>query len=122
MRRNSSTTMSAPTAIDDGRSYVFMSSEIEGVVPDDLVSRSSSDGLRATVTIDGKDVQAPLVFAHRDESNDLLICVESRALKERLLGALIVNEMVDVTLMDTSFKAHVIRVESDQSHLRILEE
>lgn len=112
---------SAHTAIDDGRSYVFMSSEIENVVNDELAESVQRSSPTATIRIDGKETATPIRFVSREDTGDLLICAEPRTLFGRLLEALIVNERIDIILMGHEFKAHAIKVESEQAHLRILE-
>jgi len=121
MRRNSSTMTFAPTAIDDGSSYVFVSSEIEDTIVADLDTTVQHDPSTVVIKIDGKSTTVTLRFASRDDAGDLLVCVEPRALFSRLLDTLIVNGCVDVTLADRDFKAHVTRVEFEQAYLKILE-
>lgn len=122
MKQNSSTMTSAHTGIDDGKSYVFMSSGLEEFILDGSQINPSTGQLGALINLDGDYVLVPFISAFVDESERRVVIVSSTNVVERLIKSFALNETLDFVLSSHEFKAIVVRVDSDRSYLRILEQ
>lgn len=122
MKQNSSTTTSAHTGIDDSKSYVFMSSGLEEFILGGAPVNPNTNQLGALINLDGDYVLVPFISAFVDESERRVVVVSSTNVAERLLKSFALNETLDFVLSSQEFKAIVVRVDSDRSYLRILEQ
>jgi len=122
MKQNSSTMTSARQDIDAGKSYVFMSSELEGKLLEGQATQAVDNQVSVLVNLGGDYTLIPLLSASIDKDGRRVLCIDSKVLVERLLNSLIVSEDLDLSLMGHEFKAHVISVDYDRSYLRILEQ
>lgn len=122
MKQSSSTTTSAHTGIDDGKSYVFMSSGLEEFILGDSPANPNTVQLGTLINLDGDYILVPFISAFVDDSERRVVVVSSTNVSERLLKSFALCETLDFVLSGEEFKAIVVRVDSDRSYLRILEQ
>lgn len=117
MRPSSSTMTSAHTDIDNGRSYVFMSSGLEDELY--LDENDGIDSLPVSLKLGEKWSSAPFLSIEHEANESILLCINSFGLTKRLTGAMLDNEALDVSIDGKRFKSQVVKLESNRSYLRI---
>ena len=116
MKQSLSTTMSAPTDIDEGRQYVFMSSDLESSI--DFEDRTSS--WCVSIKLSETEFSFPIVSIEDEGSSSYVICLSVNEEIGRLTRVMLNHEKLVVTLLGEQFKSKVLKLESGKAYLKIL--
>ena len=119
MKRNSSTTMSVPTDIGDGRQYVLMSDELTDSLNFET-ERARDDGAWICSAKVHETIMNLTVHSIMRENDDLVICLEIGSLFEVFVEFLLGNLGPQLVVAGTPFKSKVLGLESGRAYLKIL--
>ena len=116
MKQNLSTTTSVPTDINDGRQYVFMSSDLESSINFENPTSSWSVSVKLSET----EFSFPIVSIEDEGSSSYVICLSVNEEIGKLTRAMLNHEKLVVTLLGEQFKSKVLKLESGKAYLKIL--
>lgn len=118
MRQSSSTMTSAHTAIDEGRQYVFMSSELESEI--DLSTSRGQSAVTWEVILLIKDSRSSHVILSIEQDNESYILqLQAGSLINLFTSLLIDSAEFSASIQDRIFKAKVSKLESDRAYLKL---
>lgn len=119
MKRSSSTVMSAPTDIDNGKHYVLMSSDLEGVIALEEKRAASLESWQATVA--AFDQQMILsISSIEDDGDGYILCLQIEGAMGFFTQLLVDSAKFITTIIGSSFNSKVVKLESGRAYLRLL--
>lgn len=120
MKQSLSTMTSAPTDIDEGRQYVFMSSDLESSIDFENRPLSAPSSWNALVRFSKSELILP-IFSIEDEGlNSYTICFSVNEEIGKMTKVMLDREELVVTLFGEQFKSKVLKLESGRAYLRLL--
>lgn len=119
MRRNSSTTMSAPTGIDDSKHYVLMSSELEETLDLRTNQKIPPEIFWVNATINEQLVSFALHSIESDETG-YVVCVSSEGFIDNFIRLLLESREFKLSIAGSAFNSKVFKLESGKAYLRLL--
>lgn len=117
MKRSSSTMTSAPMAIDNGKQYIMMSSELEDAI--ELDEKADGRDWFARIQIGGVEKIFQLISVEEDEPG-YVICVSVTDQMQSLTHALLHARQLVSIISGESFKSKVSKLEFDRAYLKLL--
>lgn len=120
MRQSSSTTMFAPTGIDDSKHYVLMSDELAEKV--DLVDKGKRkvEIWSVDVVVSGQAMKLPLQSIEDDSDGKFIVCIQVDNLMEFFTSLLLNSSSFAISILGSSFNSRIVKLESGRAYLRLL--
>ena len=120
MRRSSSTVTSAPTGIDDGKHYVLMSSDLEGLIELEGRGTTRAEGWYATVIVLDQQMILTISSIEGDHSGEYVVCLQVEGSMEIFTRLLIDSAEFSTSILGSSFNSKVVKLESGRAYLKLL--
>lgn len=117
MKPSSFSKTSAHTVIDESKSYVMMSDDLEHRLDIDVDREPEGKGI--TLVLDGRFVTLQFVSIERSDDHGITLCLECSRYVDEMVTILLRDLTIPTTVLQHEFNSQVLKVESGRCYLRL---